>query len=222
MGIQHGDISLGNLMWDDERKAGVLNDFDLAKFADQTGASRHDNTGTLPFMALDLMSEKGLRGEIPRLYRHEAESFAWILIYLYLFTVEGEDQKNYIRTTDPLLAWFVESADLRRGLDFDGSGNDNISLAYTNVTRLARNLHKYWLDRYYSQFAVENDDAIRAIIARKVTCMRKKTGSSAPYVELTDEDVFQEVVGENMVGLLGLEAFTKVTEMNEKYRSIDW
>ena len=221
MGIQHGDISLGNLMWDDERKAGVLNDFDLAKFADQTGASRQDNTGTLPFMALDLMSEKGLRGEIPRLYRHEAESFAWILIYLYLATVEGEDQKNYMRT-NKLLAWLVKSSDMKRGLDFDDSSDHNISLAYTNTKNLARNLHKYWLDRYYSQFARKNDDAIRSIIAQKVTRMRKTTGSSAPYVELADEDVFQEVVGENMVGLLGLEAFTKVMEMNEKYRSIDW
>ncbi|KAF9643788.1 hypothetical protein BDM02DRAFT_3151168 [Thelephora ganbajun] len=85
-GIRHGDISLGNLMWDDRRKVGILNDFDLARFADQTGASGQDNTGTLPFMALDLLSEEGLRGEIPRRYRHEAESFAWTLICLCLAT----------------------------------------------------------------------------------------------------------------------------------------
>ena len=68
-GIHHGDISLGNLMWDDKRKVGILNDFDLARFADQDGASGQDNTGTLPFMALDLLSKEGLRGEIPRRYQ---------------------------------------------------------------------------------------------------------------------------------------------------------
>ena len=212
-------------MWDDERKAGVLNDFDLARFADRTDASGQDNTGMLPFMALDQLSRKGLRGEIPRLYRHEVESFAWILIYLYLATVEGEDGKNRIRTTDTLLIWFedrVESGDVRRGLGFEGSSNCDISLAYPNTKRLARNLHKYWLDRYNSQFADENDDAIRTIVAQEVTCMWEGTGSSAPYVELTDEDRFQQVVGENIVGLSGLEAFTTVREMNKKYRNINW
>ena len=34
------DISLENLMWDDSRRVGVLNDFDLARFADQTGTTR--------------------------------------------------------------------------------------------------------------------------------------------------------------------------------------
>jgi hypothetical protein len=74
-GIQHGDVSHGNLVWDDVRKVVVLNDFDLARFADQTAASEQDDAGTSPFMALDLLSEEGLRGGIPRRYRHEAESF---------------------------------------------------------------------------------------------------------------------------------------------------
>ena len=95
-------------MWDDKRKVGVLNDFDLARFADQTGASGQDNTGTLPFMALDLLSEEGLRGEIPRRYRHEAESFTWSLICLCLATVEGKNSKNYTQDPHPLRRWFED------------------------------------------------------------------------------------------------------------------
>ena len=56
-------------MWDNVQKVGVLSDFDLAKFEDQTGVSGRDNTGTLPFMALDLVSERDFRREIPRRYR---------------------------------------------------------------------------------------------------------------------------------------------------------
>ena len=63
-------------MWDDVQKIGVLCDFDLAKFEDQTGASERDSTRTLPFMVLDLVSERGFCGEIVRRYRHGAESFA--------------------------------------------------------------------------------------------------------------------------------------------------
>jgi len=93
-------------MWDDTRKVGILNDFDLARFADQVGASGQDNTGTLPFMALDLLSKKGLRGETPRRYRHEAESFAWCLICLYFATVEDGKGKNCTRNPHPFLKWF--------------------------------------------------------------------------------------------------------------------
>lgn len=42
-------------MWDDKQKVEIPSDFDLARFADQTGASGRDNTGKLLFMALDLL-----------------------------------------------------------------------------------------------------------------------------------------------------------------------
>jgi serine/threonine protein kinase len=153
-GIHHGDISLGNLMWDDRRKVGVLNDFDLSRFADQTGASGQDNTGTLPFMALDLLSEEGLRGEIPRRYRHEAESFAWSLICLYFATVEDVGGENRTRDPHPLYRWFEGweiSRKFKRGsmarprYRWDSSG-------LPEYERLARALHKYWVDRYTRQF----------------------------------------------------------------------
>ena len=95
-------------MWDAERRVGVLNDFDLAKFTSQEGASGQENTGTLPYMALDLLSEKGLRGEIPRLYRHDAESFAWSLIYLCLSTVKNEEGEKYTMLSRRLGRWFAD------------------------------------------------------------------------------------------------------------------
>jgi tRNA A-37 threonylcarbamoyl transferase component Bud32 len=107
-GIHHGDINLGNLMRDDARKAAIPDDFDLARFANRAGASGQDNTGTLPFMALDLLSEEGLCGEIPRRYRHEAESFAWSLICLYFATVEDKNGKNRTRDPHPLIEWFED------------------------------------------------------------------------------------------------------------------
>ena len=143
-------------MWDDRRKVGILNDFDLARFrvADQAGASGQDNTGTLPFMALDLLSEEGLCGGIPRRYRHEAESFAWSLICLCLSTVEGTG-KSYIRDPHPLLKWFQDwktSRDSKLGLQWHEHNNPNVPLAHRNTLPLARALHKFWMDRYNRQF----------------------------------------------------------------------
>ena len=205
MGILHGDIGLGNLMWDDERQAGVLNNFDLARFADRTDASGQDNTGTVPFMTLDLLLRKGLRGGIPRFYRHDAESFAWSLIYLHLTTVESENEKNHLRTTNALLRWFGSreiSYDARKGLAWCVHDDHNVSLAYPNTRKLARNLHRYWVNRYDSQFLhADDDDAVRAAVTRLVTSMQATTGHSTPYKELKDEEVFQQLIGEHMVGL---------------------
>ena len=79
-------------MWDDRQKVDVLSDFDFPKFADQVDIGGESIMRTFPFLVLDLLSEKGLRGEIPCLYRHDAESFAWVLIYLCFAMVQGEWQ----------------------------------------------------------------------------------------------------------------------------------
>jgi hypothetical protein len=96
-------------MWDDGRKAGILNSFDPAGFANVPGTSGRDNAGALPSIALDLMSKEGLCGGIPRFYRHETESFAWSLISLYFAIAEGKDGKNYTRNPAyPLRYWFTD------------------------------------------------------------------------------------------------------------------
>jgi hypothetical protein len=69
-GVQHRDISLNNLMYyraDDCQVHGVLNDFDLAILRDEGEREvGTDRTGTLPFMAIDLL--KNLSGKIVHSY----------------------------------------------------------------------------------------------------------------------------------------------------------
>ena len=60
------------------------------------------------------------------------------------------------------------------------------------------------------------------LLSRLVTSMQATTGHSTPYKELKDEEVFQQLVGEHMVGLWELEACEMVDEMYEKYKRIDW
>lgn len=61
----------------------MLNDFDLASVmppgAESPPKVGHRRTGTLVFMALDLLQK--LNGEISRCYRHEVESFVWVLLW---------------------------------------------------------------------------------------------------------------------------------------------
>ncbi|THU88894.1 hypothetical protein K435DRAFT_865835 [Dendrothele bispora CBS 962.96] len=82
--ILHRDLSLNNLMFgrDKDGKArGILNDWDLSSAVDEDGKVKPSDakhrTGTLPFMAIPLL----LQNDEPHLYRHELESFLYVLIW---------------------------------------------------------------------------------------------------------------------------------------------
>jgi hypothetical protein len=96
---------------------GVLNDYDLAsmKFV----LTDRERTGTVPFMATDLLTEKAMRGEVEHLYQHDAESFIWVLAWVSLRYEDGKLRRND-RTLDDWLivgakvgcrerrAWFLQ------------------------------------------------------------------------------------------------------------------
>lgn len=83
-GVYHRDVSPGNMMWyrNGTVLMGVLNDYDLSSLATALGPQGNERTGTIPFMALDLLSKKGQRGEVKHLYRHDLESFIWVLVWV--------------------------------------------------------------------------------------------------------------------------------------------
>jgi len=89
-GIQHGDISLWNLMWDPSRNVGVLNDFDLVQISGESfeGGRR---TGTIAFMALDLLALEEVSRRYTRFYRHDVESLIWVLIWVCLSLEYNDD-----------------------------------------------------------------------------------------------------------------------------------
>ena len=228
-GIHHGDISLGNPMWDDRRKVGVLNDFDLAKFADQMGASGQDNTGTLPFMALDLLSESGMRGEIPRRYRHEAESFTWSLICLHLATIEHEDGRNCAKHPHPLREWFQDwkiSRHFKLALQWHDHDVAGAPLAHPNTRELACALHKYWLDRYMSQFpgGAKSARGFGDVELMQVLNPKMSQSIAVPlYEEPEDENLFRELVVIHAGALRDLKLTEGlITGMGKRYNSLDW
>ena len=84
-GVHHRDVSPANLMW--YRKGsvlmGVLNDYDLSSLATSVqGPQGNQRTGTIPFMAVDLLTQRG--EEVQHLYRHDLESFMWVLVWVAL------------------------------------------------------------------------------------------------------------------------------------------
>ncbi|KAG2032563.1 hypothetical protein BDR03DRAFT_1094849 [Suillus americanus] len=90
-GVYHRDVSPGNLMWyrKNGKLIGVLNDYDLSSLANVVGPRGNERTGTVPFMALDLLTAKAQRGEVKHLYRHDLESFMWVFAWIFLRYRQG-------------------------------------------------------------------------------------------------------------------------------------
>ncbi|KAG2117333.1 uncharacterized protein F5147DRAFT_648875 [Suillus discolor] len=78
-GVYHRDVSPGNLMW--YWKDG--------KRIDYPGPRGNERTGMVLFMALDLLTIEGQRGEIKHLYRHDLESFMRCFVWISLRYREG-------------------------------------------------------------------------------------------------------------------------------------
>ena len=93
--VLHRDLSENNLMFQrkDGKAKGIVNDWDMASILNDAGevptsAAKH-RTGTIPFMARDLLVEN----PSPHLYRHDIESFFFVLVWAAIHY----DLKNKIR-----------------------------------------------------------------------------------------------------------------------------
>ncbi|KAH7108469.1 hypothetical protein BKA62DRAFT_764523 [Auriculariales sp. MPI-PUGE-AT-0066] len=80
VGIQHRDISVGNIMYRnlDSRVCGVLNDFDHALDISKnpSGPSSNHRTGTTPYMAIGILERK----VGPHYYRYDLESLYYVMV----------------------------------------------------------------------------------------------------------------------------------------------
>ena len=94
-GVEHNDISVKNLMYDKfNEDHGILNDYDLAHLEGNPRPSGTERTGTMPFMALDLLTKNTWDGMVERRYRHDCESFAWVLLWICCRYDNGKEIRN--------------------------------------------------------------------------------------------------------------------------------
>jgi hypothetical protein len=93
-------------MYDPLTKKCILNDWDLAYLvaAGQLPSRQgYRRTGTIPFMAMELLTAEAWNGEIKIRYRHELESFAWALLWI---CGNFEDCKE--RRQKPFNGWITD------------------------------------------------------------------------------------------------------------------
>ena len=164
-------------MCDPLTKRGVLNDFDLARWgAPDRKPSAKDNTGTLPFLALDLLNERALDGSVPRLYRHDAESFTWCLIYICVCMIQGTDGRISTRRINPLSDWSVNLKHCLYSKTRLAEEHllDNFPI-HRRIEPLASDLYDCWASRYFKHMGAG----------------LKRGGE--PYNELSNEEWFKQV-----------------------------
>ncbi|KAG1805113.1 uncharacterized protein HD556DRAFT_1437275 [Suillus plorans] len=106
-GVLHRDVSPSNLMVYRLRGQyiGVLNDYDLSSFK-RDGPRGLERTGTVPFMAVNLLSPAAIAGKVEHVYAHDAESLIWVLTWVCLRYEKG----ILLSTNRPLEEWLKADA----------------------------------------------------------------------------------------------------------------
>ncbi|KAJ1299361.1 hypothetical protein OPQ81_003772 [Rhizoctonia solani] len=146
--VLHCDISIGNLMYDPRTQEPYLIDADLGKLVTQLGTpSSNHRTGTLPFMAIDLLAQS----PPPHLYRHDLESFFYVLVWIC-----AEDHAGWHRV-DSVAAMAKEKSFFMNTFDIE----------LLQVKKFAE-LKSTWITELHSMFGIGT--ASQALwIKRKLT-----------------------------------------------------
>ena len=101
-------------MYNDKLHCGVLCDYDLSISRQRPRVPGTDRTGTIPFMAVELLTKEYWNGSIERLYRHELEAFIWILPFVFLRYQNGKSQRGTLvdqwMTSDYIACYKEKSA----------------------------------------------------------------------------------------------------------------
>ncbi|KAG6917057.1 hypothetical protein DXG01_004029 [Tephrocybe rancida] len=178
--VLHRDLSENNLMFKtavNGTKQGILNDWDMASFVDendgiQLSTATH-RTGTVPFMAMDLLVDNF---PPPHLYRHDLESFFYILVWSAVH--HDFTNKTRLCTNPALEEWnaekFLTAANHKNAVF---TKVDNFNLVLANVLPDSMILVP-WIDSLWTLFS----DALQ------MTETVKKKKKSHPGIEFLDWD----------------------------------
>ncbi|THG97260.1 hypothetical protein EW026_g4697 [Hermanssonia centrifuga] len=158
--ILHRDISCNNIMYEirDGREYFILIDYDLAIVVTDDGelstvASSKHRTGTLPFMAFELLQEMrdpGYGSKAPRIrhrLRHDLESMLYVSLWSSTSMPDTEDKKLRKEIVEYLTKWEKESiasvADVKSALIMEPVMIDSVPFPLTS--EFLRPAFKNWV-----------------------------------------------------------------------------
>ncbi|KAK7051272.1 hypothetical protein VNI00_004772 [Paramarasmius palmivorus] len=80
-GIKHGDINVASLMCSTDGTP-TLWDYDCCYLAWEESPTGCTSTGITKFMASELLTNRAMAVGVQKVYRHDAEAFAWVLLWI--------------------------------------------------------------------------------------------------------------------------------------------
>jgi hypothetical protein len=165
---------------------GVLNDFDLARLTTPGNVYPRgfDRTGTTPFLALDLLTKDAQDGKVERRYRHDLESFLWVLMWItacYDNGVESIPDTHYCWLDENISTCYNGKSSMLRDRTVITTSD-----SYESLTAVTMILLDYWKDFYHRQ-----QEETRPSTYAYAWMRSKKASSSTPVVatEPSDEQV---------------------------------
>jgi len=104
VGILHRDISSENVMVDVKKQGMwvILNDFDLAGRVKEEGARARHRTGTLPFMAIELLK----KADATHCLRHDLESLFYVAVWWAVTATHGQADRDAATSRRRSLAYW--------------------------------------------------------------------------------------------------------------------
>ena len=205
-GVEHGGVKIANPMHHDSTVVKARYDIDQVRLYGQH-SEPSTNVGTLPFLALDLLDERPPDGTVRSLYRHDAESFAWCLIYICICMEKGSDGRIGTVNPHPLSSWFKNADSCltsktklsRHGLF------DKIPL-HQNMMSLVSTLHDYWVTCFEDRekntrnlkvsskrAGVKVGGGISRLLPPDLVKPKKTVLKTEPYEELPPQEWFRQV-----------------------------
>jgi len=125
------------------------------------GTDSTERSGTIPFMAIALLKKEYWDGKIKREFRHELESFTWILVFVCLRYQDGEAQhgtlvdawmsSNYIQCAEKKAHLWLSPTNLKKLIE-------EVQADFKDEWALARRLLILARDMYLSVEGQSEED----------------------------------------------------------------
>lgn len=196
--VLHRDLSENNLMIDrcaDEEgrmeTIGVLNDWDMASRLDDTlqvprSAATH-RTGTLPFMSIQLLTH-GKENEVRHRYRHDLESFFYILLCAVLF---------YDLKTHQMIQVPDKEDDIRKLRDWRGDDIEHNTNFKRNLFTTPRFYHGVVEDALKSRsqwapYVNKYLNPIHSLLSNLYGYLQRSCTKAAPFAVASGDDAMVE------------------------------
>lgn len=160
----------------------VLNDWDLSVIADRSN-NVGEYTGTIPFLASDLLSSKYWKGEVEVLYRHDLESFVWILLWVFVCYRNGKET-----VPTGMRGWQTANYASCKGARFvflQEFENYPMPPEWTTEWPILSSLHKWLYDKSIA-FAPPNPEPRNKTVWEEFTGLLREAGKSRGLEYLLD------------------------------------